>query len=94
VNFAWDSQKADANLRKHGVSFSEAQTVFDDPHACIFDDRWHSVDEHRELIIGYSSQGRLLIVSFTERPQTVVRIISSRQATSQERKNYEQHARF
>ncbi len=89
MNFEWDKQKAQANIKKHGVSFEEAQTVFDDLLAYIFDDEWNSVDEHRELIIGHSNTGKLLIVSFTERQPGVVRIISSRQTTGKERKSYE-----
>lgn len=64
MKFEWDSKKALINLKKHHVSFDEAQTVFDDPLACIFDDEWNSLDELRELIIGYSINKRLLIVSF------------------------------
>ena len=52
--FEWDGRKAAANMRKHGVSFAEASTVFDDPLALIFDDELHSADEVRELIIGHS----------------------------------------
>ncbi len=66
MEFEWDINKAHTNLKKHAVSFDEAQTVFDDPLACIFDDEWHSFGEARELIIGHSSNNRLLIVSFTE----------------------------
>lgn len=66
MEFEWDSTKVSINLKKHGVSFSEAQTVFDDPLACIFDDEWNSFGQQRELIIGYSNGKRLLIVSFTE----------------------------
>ena len=53
--FQWDSRKAATNLRKHGVSFDEASTVFDDPRAAIFDDETHSTAEVRELIIGAPS---------------------------------------
>jgi uncharacterized DUF497 family protein len=63
VEFKWDVKKNHANLKKHAVSFDEAQTVFDDPLACIFDDEWHSIGEARELIIGHSSNHRLLIIS-------------------------------
>lgn len=90
VEFEWDSRKAQVNLEKHGVSFEEAQTVFVDPLACIFDDHWHSVDEPRELIIGHSSSTRLLIVAFIESPIGVVRIISARQTTPKECRDYEQ----
>ncbi len=91
MEFEWDINKAHTNLKKHAVSFNEAQTVFDDPLACIFDDEWHSFGEARELIIGHSSNNRLLIVSFTELMSGIVRVISARQATAQERKTYEKH---
>jgi len=91
VKFEWDSKKALTNLKKHAVSFDEAQTVFDDPLACIFDDEWNSFGEQRELIIGYSISKRLLIVSFTERLQGLIRIISARQTMTKERKDYEKH---
>lgn len=91
MDFEWDQQKAQANLDKHGVTFEEAQTVFADPLAVIFDDQAHSIHEPRELIIGHSQQGRLLLVSFTERPQAI-RIISTRLATRKERQDYEENA--
>jgi len=91
VNFEWDENKAWLNRQKHGVEFDEAKTVFTDPLARIFDDIWHSADERRETIIGNSSQGRLLIVCFTERNEGTIRIISSREATTKERKDYEEH---
>ena len=93
VRIEWDSRKAAGNLRKHGVSFDEASTVFDDPLAVIFDDEDHSVDEIRELIIGYSIRRQLLIVSFTEREPEIVRIISARLATRKEIKDYEENNR-
>ncbi len=94
MEFEWDSSKAGINLKKHGVSFSEAQTVFDDPLACIFDDEWDSLRERRELIIGYSNDKRLLIVSFIERLPGIVRVISARQTTARERKDYENYGRY
>ena len=90
-HFEWDDQKAIGNLTKHGVSFAEASTVFANPLAAIFDDEAHSVDEIREVIIGHSAQGRLLVVVFTERAENVVRIISARQATIRERSDYEEN---
>ena len=89
VRFEWDEDKASSNRRKHGVSFEEGRTVFDDPLAAIFDDERHSLGEHREVIIGHSEQNRLLLVFFTERPQAV-RIFSARPATRQEQKDYEE----
>jgi len=78
-------------LKKHGVSFEEAKTVFDNPLAVIFDDEAHSVDEQREIIIGHSRQNRLLLIAFTERSGNV-RIISARLTTRNEREDYEQNA--
>jgi uncharacterized protein len=87
--FEWDSPKAATNIRKHGVSFDEASTVFDDPLAAIFDDETHSTAEVRELIIGHSLAGRLLLVGFTERPGEMLRLISARVVTKKERQDYE-----
>ena len=94
LNFEWDREKATLNIRKHRVSFDEASTVFDDPLARIFDDEDHSLDEHREIIIGHSVLNRLLLVSFTERAKDIIRIISARLVTKQERKDYEQNTSF
>jgi uncharacterized DUF497 family protein len=63
--FEWDSRKAKSNQRKHGVSFEEACTVFDDGGAMIFPDADHSNGEEREIIVGYSILDRVLLVSFT-----------------------------
>jgi uncharacterized DUF497 family protein len=89
MNCEWDEGKAKANLEKHGVSFEEAQTVFDDPLYVDFYDPDHSYDERRYIIIGRSRQGRLLLVSYTERGG-VLRLISSREVTPAERKAYEE----
>jgi len=91
MEFEWDWSKATANLKKHGVSFEEARTVFDNPLAVIFDDEAHAVDEQRELIIGHSQQNRLLLIAFTKRSSSI-RIISARPATRKEREDYEQNA--
>jgi uncharacterized DUF497 family protein len=91
MEFEWDESKAVTNLKKHSVSFEEAKTVFDNVLAVIFDDEAHSVDEKREIIIGHSQNNRLLIISFTERPNAI-RIISTRLATRREREDYEQNA--
>ena len=91
MKFEWDTAKAAANQAKHGVLFEEAQSVFNDSLAVIFDDVEHSQSEPRELILGHSQQNRLLIVSFTERDGTI-RIISARLATRNERNDYEQNA--
>lgn len=90
MEFEWDKSKATANLKKHGVSFEEARTVFSNVLAVIFDDEAHSVSEEREIIIGHSQNNRLLLISFTERPNAI-RIISARLATRREREDYEQN---
>jgi len=91
LRFEWDKDKASANLTRHGVGFDEASTVFDDSLARIFDDEDHSIDEHREIIVGHSILHRLLVVCFTERAEDVARIFSARLATRRERKDYEEN---
>lgn len=95
-SFEWAKLKSSTNIKKHNVSFDEASSVFYDPLATIFDDEYHSDDEPREIIIGYSATERLLIVSFTERHPDRIRLISARLATSKERKDHEEYrnARF
>jgi len=90
MEFEWDEAKAGLNLRKHGVSFREAASVFASPLARIFDDPDHSEDEPGEIIIGHSEDDRLLIISFIERTDRV-RIISARKATRRERLDYEEN---
>ncbi len=65
--FQWDADKAAANLKKHGVSFDEAETVFTDTFARIVDDPDHSLEEHRSIIMGYSTKNRLLVVCYSLR---------------------------
>lgn len=89
MEFKWDDKKAAANLADHGVSFDEAKTVFDDPLYVDFYDPDHSYEEHRYLMVGESRRGRLLIVSYTERGESV-RVIGAREVTSSERKAYEE----
>jgi uncharacterized DUF497 family protein len=89
--FEWDPRKARANWRKHRVSFEEACTVFDDPLAKIFPDEDHSNGEQREIIVGHSILDRLLFVSFSERATDRLRIISARNATRNEQKDYEEN---
>jgi len=88
LEFEWDPDKADSNLKKHGVAFQDAATVFGDPLSMTFDDPDHSDDEDRFLTIGTSSEGRLLIVSHTDRGDGI-RIISARRAARRERRIYE-----
>jgi len=90
--FEWDTKKAEINFDKHGVSFEEASTVFNDPLAVIFDDPAHSFGEQREIIIGYSDQNQLLLVCFTEKSNNIIRVFSSRLTTKKERKDYEQNS--
>ncbi|MBI3599563.1 MAG: BrnT family toxin [Nitrospinae bacterium] len=91
LRFEWNKVKAEENLKKHNVSFDEASTVFQDTLACIFYDGVHSVGEMREIIIGHSIIGRLLIISFTEKAKNIVRIISARQVTRREKREYEEN---
>jgi uncharacterized protein len=89
MQFEWDIEKAASNFKKHGVDFEEAKTVFGDFLARIFDDEEHSFEEMRSGIVGHSIKNRLLIVSFTEKGNDTVRIISAREATPRERRKYE-----
>jgi len=92
IEFEWDQNKAAANEKKHGVNFfSEATTVFGDPLEVTIEDSEHSSGEYRFLSIGRSSAGNILVVSYTEREQNLIRIISARKATKKELKYYEQN---
>ena len=86
--FEWDEEKAKSNLRKHRVSFDEAQTIFLDVLSLTVPDVDHSQIESRFRIVGMSNKKRVLVVSFTERRQTT-RLISARKATRSERRDYE-----
>ena len=89
MEYEWDPEKAEANKRKHGVSFHEAATVFGDPLAVTFTDPDHSIDEYRYLTFALSRFDRLLVVSHADRGDKV-RIISARLMTRQERRIYEE----
>ncbi len=89
IEFEWNEDKAKANLSKHGISFNEATTVFNDPFYVDFYDPDHSDDEDRYIMIGESQQRRLLIVSYTERRHKT-RLISAREATKGEKETYEE----
>ena len=89
MKFEWDQSKAVENLRKHGVSFDEATTVFGDPLAITYHDPEHSIDEERFLTFGHSSRGRLVVVSHTNRGDKI-RPISAREMTRKEIRDYEQ----
>lgn len=88
VEFEWDPAKDQANRKKHGVSFREASTVFDDLLARTVPDLRHSEDEFRFLTIGYTSAGRLVVVAHTDRGQRT-RIITAREPKPSERRVYE-----
>ena len=89
IKFEWDPQKAQSNIKKHGVSFEEAATVFSDEQAIIFDDPDHSQDEDRSIILGFSASARMLIVCHCLRGEgNVIRIISARKATKTEESVY------
>lgn len=95
IIFEWDKLKASRNLRKHKVSFDEASEVFKDPRGVTYRDEFHSDDEERQITIGMSVSQRVLLVVHTEterRPDSVIiRIISSRKASPQEREVYEEN---
>jgi uncharacterized DUF497 family protein len=88
MEFEWDETKAEANERKHGVSFTEAMAVFADPLALTGYDPDHSDEEGRYITMGSSAEGRLLVISHTDRGEKV-RIISARLASRTERRDYE-----
>jgi hypothetical protein len=89
ILFAWDEAKAAENLRKHGVSFEEGSTVFADENARLKHDPDHSQEEDRFILLGFSAKLRLLIVCHAYRENDeIIRIISARKATRNERKQY------
>jgi uncharacterized protein len=83
LEFDWDEDKAASNLEKHGVSFQDAKTVFNDEFSITIPDLEHGDDEYRWIDLGLSAQGRLLVVVYTER-ETRIRLISARLATGKE----------
>ena len=87
--FEWDQEKAAGNLHKHGVPFEEATTVFGDPLAMNMPDPDHSLNEERFILLGLSHRLRLLVVTYAERGRGT-RLISAREATRQERRQYEE----
>lgn len=89
LRFAWDPNKARANLKKHGVDFEEARSVFLDEHAVEFYDDEHSAWEERFLLLGLSTRLRLLLVCHCYREEDgVIRIVSARKATRTEAQHY------
>jgi uncharacterized DUF497 family protein len=89
MKIEWDSRKAKSNIKKHGVSFEEAATALSDPMAATGVDPDHSITEQRFITFGISEKGRLVVVSHTEKDETI-RIISARKASKGERKLYEE----
>ncbi|NJL39963.1 MAG: BrnT family toxin [Leptolyngbyaceae cyanobacterium RM2_2_4] len=87
--FEWDEQKSDRNFSKHGIRFEEAETVFLDPNSITLFDITHSIEENRYIDIGFSFEGRLLLVVYTER-NSRIRIISARLCTDKEARLYDQ----
>jgi len=88
LHFEWDPEKALSNFRKHDLSFEEASTAFGDPASISIVDPDHSETEQRWILLGMSTQGKLLVVVHTERRDNI-RIISARRATRRERRTYE-----
>lgn len=87
--FEWDENKAQSNVAKHSVAFEEAATVFADDNSLTIDDPEHSVNEKRFVTIGISAHKKILVVVYTERNDKI-RIISARQASKKERKQYQE----
>ena len=88
LTFEWDENKSKHNLKKHGIDFEEAKTIFNDPFAITIDDPDHSVEEVRFLDIGFSSKGRILVAWYTEKNDNI-QIIGCRKAIRSERKMHE-----
>ncbi len=87
--FGWDENKNRLNLKKHGITFEEASTVFFDDNAILFDDPAHSIEEDRFILLGMSETAKLCVVCHCYRESdTVIRIISARQATRREENRY------
>jgi len=92
LSFEWDEKKDASNQKKHGVSFDEAKTVFDDVYARLISDPEHSDEEQRFILMGVSTSLRLLTVCHCERGSDTIRIISARKADSFERTQYEDYS--
>jgi hypothetical protein len=91
IKFTWDENKNEINKRKHGLSFEEASEVFGDENAILFDDPDHSIEEDRFLIIGAVKSTKICIVSHCYRDNdNVIRLISAREATKDERTIYQE----
>ena len=90
MEFEWDPNKDRGNQEKHGISFEEAATVFDDELQITIPDPDHSIGELRYVTVGLTSSGRLIVVSHTEHEDDRIRVINARGATAQERRAYEE----
>jgi uncharacterized DUF497 family protein len=88
MNVVWDIKKATANIRSHGIEFSHAATVLDDPMALTIEDTRHG--EQRFVTVGSDLMGRILVVVYTYSGEEEIRLISARKATPKERRIYEQ----
>jgi len=89
MKFEWDERKNKVNIKKHGVSFEEAKTVFYSEQAIIFDDPDHSDKEERFIIVGFSNVGKLLLACFCEREKgDIIRIISARKLSKKESRKF------
>lgn len=89
--FEWDMRKAALNVAKHSITFEETASAFNDPLARIFDDPEHSIEEAHEILVGHSSELRLLLISFREVAPNRIRLISARLATRREKHTYEEN---
>lgn len=89
LEFEWHEKKADANRRKHGISFEEATGAFDDPSSLTIPDPAHSREEDRFVLIGRTATGEIVVVVHALRGENV-RLVSARRATARERSNYEE----
>ena len=89
IKFEWDDKKNQSNIKKHGISFEEAASVFEDDESLIIADDEHSKDEERFILIGFSFRANLLVVCHCYREKdSIIRIISARKADSKERQKY------
>ena len=92
INFSWDDSKAQSNIAKHGISFEEAKTVFDDDNARLIYDPDHSKDENRFILLGLSCTLKILTVVHCYRDnENNIRIISARKSTKSEAKQYKEY---
>ena len=94
MNFEWDEKKNKTNIKKHGISFLEASTVFLDEKGIIFDDEVHSINEERFLLLGMSEKANLcMVVHCLRESDEIIRIISARIATKKESKTYNKYSK-